>query len=201
MPEGSGLLSVENPFTQRERLHYQGGLRPLSVLRKFPVKGPPTMTESATLRARGNRNRGLAAERSTARYLREQGWRDAERAVRTGFRTADRKSDDPGDITGCPGLVISVKDAQVERTEQWLAELGDMQHDPRDKVGGLGILIVKRRGHASPGEWWAWLRLDDLCALLCGDTCTLSTSAPVRIAVSTLVALLHRAGYIREAVA
>lgn len=105
---------------------------------------------------RANRRRGHDAERALARYLRTAGWPHAERAVRAGFRAADRVSQDPGDITGTPGLLWSVKDCAAEQTAKWLDELDDMT-DNAQHGGSRSFLIVKRRGHADPGRWWCWL--------------------------------------------
>lgn len=115
------------------------------------------MTASKTPSQRGtsNRRRGLTAERDVARWLRGNGYPHAERAVRTGFRVADRVSADPGDITGTPFMLWSVKDCAVEQTAKWFDELDDMS-DSAQTAGCLTFLIHKRRGHADPARWWCW---------------------------------------------
>lgn len=106
-------------------------------------------------RGRANRNRGHQAERDVSRWLRANGYPHAERAVRAGFRAADRAAPDPGDITGTPGILWSVKDCAVEQTAKWFDELDDMSDNAH--IGGcLTFLVHKRRGHADPGRWWCW---------------------------------------------
>jgi hypothetical protein len=143
----------------------------------------------ASRRAAANRRRGSTAELAVARYLRTAGFPGAERAVRTGYRTPTRTSPDPGDIAGIPGLVISVKDAQVERLTSWLTEVRVMTANG----GELGLLVHKRRGHANPAVWWCWLRLCDLTALV-GHPAPVSAE-PVRMELGHLVPHLHAAGY------
>src|SRR5688500_3530498 len=67
------------------------------------------MTATTTARGKYSREKGATAERHLVAWLRTHGWPGAERAVRTGYRTADRTSVDPGDVTGTPGLVWQVK--------------------------------------------------------------------------------------------
>lgn len=115
------------------------------------------MTAARTPSQRGtsNRRRGHTAERDVARWLRSNGYPHAERAVRTGFRAAARVSPDPGDITGTPFMLWSVKDCAVEQTAKWFDELDDMS-DNASSAGCLTFLIHKRRGHADPARWWCW---------------------------------------------
>ncbi|HWD79273.1 MAG TPA: hypothetical protein VG497_10325, partial [Kribbella sp.] len=68
------------------------------------------MTRTRSEIGRSNRNRGAVAERAVVAWLRDNGFPHAERAVRTGYRTADRVSADHGDITGTPLLAWQVKD-------------------------------------------------------------------------------------------
>lgn len=106
-------------------------------------------------RGRANRNKGNQAERDLCRWLRINGLPHAERAVRTGFRTLDRTSADPGDITGTPLILWSVKDCAVEQIGKWFDELDDMS-DHAQTSGCLTLLVLKRRGHADPARWWCW---------------------------------------------
>jgi hypothetical protein len=144
-----------------------------------------------------SRNKGAKAERDLVTYLRMVGFGGAERAVRTGYRTATRTSADPGDITGTPGIVWSVKDAAVERIDAWLEELDAMAADPRLPVNDVRLLVHKRRGHAIPDKWWCWLRLDALMAL--NPTASWShlpdPDVPVRMELGHVIDLLHFAGY------
>lgn len=147
------------------------------------------MTAStASARGKANRRRGHEAERALARWLRGNGWPHAERAVRTGFRAADRTCSDPGDITGMPGVVVSVKDCAVEQIAKWMVEL-----DAMAEPGGVRLLVHKRRGHADPGRWWCWLRVHHLLEL--ADDAETSFVFPVRLEVGDVVLLLRAAGY------
>lgn len=150
------------------------------------------MTAAASARGRSNRNRGHQAERDVARWLRSNGYPEAERAVATGFRAPERSSADPGDVRGVP-MVVSVKDCATERLSVWWAELAAM--DPARQVPRL--LVVKRRGHADPGVWWCWMRLDHLAAL-CHDTVDPApwwADTPVRMDLAAAVRLLRQAGF------
>ena len=111
--------------------------------------------ETASKRGRANRNKGAQAERDVCRYLRANGFPHAERAVRAAFKAADHSAPDPGDITGTPLVLWSVKDCAVERIDDWFDELDDMT-DNAQTGGCRAFLIVKRRGHADAGRWWCW---------------------------------------------
>jgi hypothetical protein len=146
-------------------------------------------------RGRSNRNRGLNAERDLCKWLRTNGFPGAERAVRTGFRTVDRTSADPGDVMGSPGIVWSVKDCAVEQRSVWMAELEAMDDRPI-KAGGdepIRLLVHKRRGHADPGKWWCWMRAHQMALLL--DDGDSSFVFPVRAELGDIVPLLRIAGY------
>jgi len=136
-----------------------------------------------------------------AGLLRVSGWPDAERAVRTAFRTAERSSADPGDIRGCPGLIWSLKylvdDLTQNRATVLLDETAAMRHESGD--GAVGILVERRKGRL-PTSWWAWLWLGDLAELASGpfnsfDTLTITERMPVRLVVDDLIDLLHANGY------
>ena len=142
-------------------------------------------------RGRSNRNRGLNAERDLCKWLRTNGFPHAERAVRTGFRTVDRTSADPGDVTGTPGIVWSVKDCAVEQRAVWMAELDEMRSG---SGADLGLLVHKRRGHADPARWWCWLELTDLFGLVAGRA-PVAGDAPLRMELGHVVPLLRVAGY------
>lgn len=106
-------------------------------------------------RGRANRNRGHQAERDVCRWLRTHGWPHAERAVRAGFKAPDRTAPDPGDVTGTPFILWSIKDCAAEQIPRWFDELDDMS-DNAHTAGCLTLLVHKRRGHADPGRWWCW---------------------------------------------
>ena len=152
----------------------------------------PTRTPSQIGRA--NLAKSKRDERAVAEYLRP--WYPlAERAVRTGFRTAVRASADPGDIGGVPGCVISVKSWEdpttVERkVADWLAELDAMQ--PGDlTVNPVRLLVIRRYGKTSPADWWCFTRARTLFGLYSPDVLTVaSMHATVRIRFADVVELL-----------
>jgi hypothetical protein len=145
-------------------------------------------------RGRANRNRGLNAERDLCKWLRTNGFPGAERAVRTGFRTLDRTSADPGDVTGTPGIVWSVKDCAVEQLGAWMAELDVMAtvHDGVNLDPPVALLVHKRRGHADPARWWCWMGVDQLIDLTGNET---HLTFPVRVELGDFLPILHAAGY------
>lgn len=153
---------------------------------------------TASQRGAANRRKGHVAERDLCRWLRAHGFPGAERAVRTGFRTAGRASADPGDVTGTPGIVWSVKDCAVEQTAQWLAEADAMLTAAGADVA---LLVHKRRGHADPARWWCWLPLGMVVWIAHGGArppewlAPSERSYPVRMELGHVVPLLHAAGY------
>ena len=138
----------------------------------------------ASTRGRRNRANGHTAERTVAKWLRPW-FPDACRAVRNTYP-------DPGDVDcTSPGLFWSVKNVQREEINAWMGEL------EQKRVDRLGLLIVRRKGHASPGEWWCWLRAGDLLELAFGRPAVpgLETGWPVRTELQRVMPLLVQAGY------
>lgn len=153
-------------------------------------------------RGRSARSRGNQSERLWAGLLRGCGWPDAERAVRTGFRTAERASADPGDIRGCPGLVWSLKYLSEDLTQNRATILLDETAAMRPEDGHhapIGILVERRKGRL-PARWWCWLWLDQLAKLTGGpfgsaSALTITERMPVRLVADDLIDLLHANGY------
>lgn len=144
------------------------------------------MSADASARGRSNRRRGADAERRVAAWLSTHGWPAAVRAVRN-------TDPDPGDIAEThPALWWSIKDCQVEHVDTWLAEAD------AKSGSGLAVLVIRRRGHADPADWWAWCRLYWLAALLGAYAPYLQRADPVRLRLDTLTALLAAAGYTTE---
>lgn len=155
------------------------------------------MTVDRAALGRSNRRRGADAERRVVAWLREHGWPGAERAVRTGYRTATRAGADPGDIIGTPGLVWQVKDCAREQVDAWLAET----EEQAEAAGAdYGLLVVRRRRVGGVGRWWVYMRLADLGGLLVhayGDATHLAPDPDdvARLELRALVRYLHAAGY------
>jgi len=157
-----------------------------------------TAAQTASQRGKANRTRGHQAERDVCKYLRANGWPHAERAVRAGFAVSSRSVADPGDITGTPGLTWSVKDCAREYIDTWMDELDDMC-DHATTVSTLGLLVVKRRGRADPGQWWCWLADTTLTTLADGmrgdDVHSFGFGVPIRMELRHAVMYLRGAGY------
>jgi hypothetical protein len=145
-----------------------------------------------------NRRKGATAERAVASYLRFHGFPHAERAVRTGFRTACREGVDPGALTGTPGICWQITDrddlAQDAVLSRRMAETADQAAAAK---ADLGLLVQRRRGHADPGRWWCWMQALDLRELWGPplDVVTPQWNRPVRMELGDVVAHLRAAGY------
>lgn len=149
-------------------------------------------TKTRSQLGRMSRNKGAKAERDLVTYLRTVGFGGAERAVRTGYRTATRTAADPGDITGTPGIVWSVKDCATEQLTKWLAELDAMEGREFD----VRLLVHKRSGKADPARWWCWMRTRTMLRLI--DESYFAEDRygpPVRMELGHVIPLLHAAGY------
>lgn len=161
-------------------------------------------TATASARARYSREKGATAERHLVAWLRTHGWPGAERAIRTGYRTADRISADPGDVTGTPGLVWQVKHrADFEQDAVFAACLAETEQQRAAARADFGLLVQRRPGMADPGRWWVWLHVVDLLRLHwlpdLAPTVPAPTQdylqVPMRLELAGLVPLLHTAGY------
>ena len=151
---------------------------------------------------KANRTKGHQAERDLARYLRTNGWPDAERKSDNGWRSTDRESADLGDIRGVDRLVIQVKNVAGMSDAQIAAAMTDAIHQTVAAGADLGILVERRPGKADPGLWWAWVSAWDVHQLITGPVPAhpkLVFDVPVRMQVRHLVGLLHHAGYGNEA--
>lgn len=133
---------------------------------------------------------GREAENAVVGFLRKHGFPHAE-------RRAQRGTNDAGDITGCPGLVIEVKGGRAAEgasdglIEDWLAET------ERERVNAgadLGLLVVKRAGVGSvnAGRWWAIV--DGWRAEYFFDA-AFTWHFPIRLHLADAVDLLRCAGY------
>lgn len=158
------------------------------------------MIDSQTRAAIGsnNRRKGAKSERDLARFLREQGWPDAERKADNGWKTHDRESADHGDIRGTPRLVWQLKYV----TGMSDREIADAMHDAETQAtaagADYGIMVQRRTGKADPAEWWAWLPATDIHALMSrgtNESVPPLHNVPVRVTVRGIAHLLRYAGY------
>jgi hypothetical protein len=141
------------------------------------------------------KNKGTAAESAVVKYMRINGYPGADRQPLRGNR-------DAGDILLCPGVVLEIKAHKTAGTgqpgaiqlAQWMAQAATERHNAG---AALCPLIVKRTGTANVAAWWAYLPFQDIADLI-GSTVHLEsppTTAPICMAVGSLVALLRSAGY------
>lgn len=153
---------------------------------------------------KANRDRGVVTERALAKFLREHGFPHAERAVKTGVTTIDRKVVDPGDITGTPGLVWQAKALKpLTRAENevpaWMLETEEQRAGAN---ADLGVLVVRRDQRVAE-QWFAFVPLVDLYRLRGvelpdvmrhGDRLA-ELAVPARLYLGDLVTLLRGIGY------
>ena len=90
-----------------------------------------------------SRIKGTAAETAVVRYLRANGFEDADRPALHG-------ANDIGDIIGIPDTCIEVKNCKTVTIEPWLKELRREYENSGAMYGGLW---VKRYRHSSPEDW------------------------------------------------
>lgn len=166
-----------------------------------PAESRTAARNAHARRGKANGDRGKRAERALVAWLREHGWPGAERTVRTGHRSRTRTSADRGDVDGTPGLAWQLKDVAdttLHRVPVWLNET------ERQRVAAsadLGVLVVKRRGHADPGDWWAHVPLVSLMhgvmtpAASAGIGAARMFDVPVRLALADLAPILRHQGY------
>jgi hypothetical protein len=110
------------------------------------------------------RRKGTAAETDVVGWFHRAGERQVERNALHGSR-------DIGDLSGLPGLVVSVKfvgRGKPMDLSGWLNDLDAMrtnQHRRHAHIPGIerpeGLLIVRRTGYPDPGDWYAVQRLGD----------------------------------------
>lgn len=103
---------------------------------------------------RASRQKGQRAEQAVAKWLRSLGWQArTSRSVQGLQGGADL-------ITDCP-LSIEVKDHARLELAAWVDQ-AVAQASP----AAPGVVLHKRRGKGSPGDWYATMRAADLLALV-----------------------------------
>ncbi|ALG06827.1 hypothetical protein [Kibdelosporangium phytohabitans] len=143
---------------------------------------------------KANRDKGARAELAVVKWLRDNGWPGAERAIATGHRSRIRERADLGDITGTPGLVWQVTDrGDIEQLAVMTRRLAETDAQRAAAHADYGFLVQRRRGAADPGKWW--VHLGGLNFALLTRVEPPMFEGFVRLALSDLTRLLHRAGY------
>lgn len=100
--------------------------------------------------------KGSAAERDLVTYLRTAGFPHAERRLAG-------SAQDRGDLAGIPGVVVEVKNHAATNLAGWVDEAAiEQANDGAD----YGIVVHKRRGKGSAGEWYATCTVAQMARLL-----------------------------------
>jgi Holliday junction resolvase len=91
------------------------------------------------------KRKGSKAELDLVKYLKENGWKYADRRLAG-------SSLDKGDISGVNGVVFEVKNQAKMDLAGWTGELVD---EIRNASAEVGAVVHKRRGKADVGDWYA----------------------------------------------
>jgi len=102
--------------------------------------------------------KGTSAETAVVNFLREHGFPHAERRALTG-------ANDQGDVSGCIGLAIEIKNHKEYKFPKWIKET---QIEKENANADFGILVVKPNGVgvSNTGQWWAVMTLEDMTSLV-----------------------------------
>lgn len=102
------------------------------------------------------RAKGTRAESAVVSYLRGVGFDHAERRALNGAQ-------DKGDIAGIASVCIEVKDHRELRLAEFVDEaVAEGDHANAD----VAVAWVKRRGKASPGDWYVVMTGTQFVSLL-----------------------------------
>lgn len=158
-----------------------------------------TTTTRAAQRGARNRRNGAETERRVARWLRDHGWPNADRAVATGWRAGERHRDDTGDITGTPAIVWQIKHTTHLTDTQLTRAMRDTEDQALAAGADHGILVQRRAGTTNPAEWFTWWTAADLIAAVIPDTARPLradlTTMPLRMTLTDIATILRTAGY------
>jgi hypothetical protein len=108
---------------------------------------------------------GTAAETLVVNFLRLGGFRYAERRALMG-------TNDCGDVTGIPGVVVEVKAHRELKLAEWMDET---EAERANAAAALAVCWHKRRGKGSPGEWYVTMTGAQFLTLL-QDFCDVPAS-------------------------
>jgi predicted alpha/beta hydrolase len=100
-----------------------------------------------------SRNKGKRAELAVAKWLRDNGWQAATTRATSGAQRGD-------DLVTDTGLSWEVKDHGRMELSAWLNQA------KANAKGRPAVVIAKRRGKSSPGDWYVIMSGDDLLGLL-----------------------------------
>ena len=103
-----------------------------------------------------SRRKGAGYERDVVNWLRIRGYLNVERRI-AGM------SDDTGDITGWPGVVIECKNHKAITLGAWVAQLEEEATRAR---ADHAALFIKRRGTTDVGSHYVVMLADDWLDLM-----------------------------------
>jgi hypothetical protein len=92
-----------------------------------------------------SKRKGSSAERDVVKYLKQRGWKYAERRIAGDFY-------DRGDIAGLPEVCLEVKNQKTQDLSGWVKEL---EVEISNAKAETGAVIHKKRGVSDVGKWYA----------------------------------------------
>lgn len=109
---------------------------------------PRCVAAGVQVTGRSSKAKGYTAENAVVKWLRDNGFRYAERR-----RAGATK--DTGDIVGViPGLVIEVKNHARMALSEWVDQLAQEMNN-FDPPAWSGVVLHKKKGSTDVGEWYA----------------------------------------------
>ena len=103
-----------------------------------------------------SKRKGTAAESAVVDYLKASGATHAERRALAGAL-------DRGDVAGIVGVCLEVK---AHASIDLAAFVDEAETEKRNDGAAVGAAWIKRRGKASPGEWYVAMTGAQFVALL-----------------------------------
>lgn len=112
---------------------------------------------------------GRDTEQKIVGFLQENGYPNARRMIRTGFRNKWTEAADEGDITGTPfcwqAKSLRPQEKAEKAVSKWLIET----ESQRVASGAdLAFLVVRRWGTTTVGKWWVFQPSAQLYEILTG---------------------------------
>lgn len=102
-----------------------------------------------------SRAKGTAAETRFAAYFRAHGFPLCERRALSG-------SNDRGDLSGIPGVMIEVKNTKQFELAEWMDEV---IVEKQNAKASIGVCIFPRRNHAA-GRAYVLMELDQFIEMI-----------------------------------
>ena len=102
---------------------------------------------------KAEREKGSRAERAVAIYMRKFGWQAETTRAQAGTRRGD-------DIATDAPVSVEVKDHSKMDLSGWLRQ------SKENCAGKIAVVWHKKRGAASPGEWYVTMDGEDFMRLL-----------------------------------